>query len=184
MAYVENPIVTGKDFESVMDDVNGNFSEIKTNIDQNFGKWELVGEINISGTPTNFTNNTTTARGEICGYIECNGIMYDKLCIVVSGTIGDNVIFKSGMGCGGAGVNYYHDTLYPNSYQTYYNVNGSIFTRLNVYAGYSSESDSFTNNFPIYWVCKNGTTPGASNMTFKLYGLKKPQWLLDALEII
>lgn len=29
MAYVENPIVAGKDFKSVMGDVNGNFEDIK-----------------------------------------------------------------------------------------------------------------------------------------------------------
>lgn len=33
MAYVENPVVAGKDFESVMGDVNGNFNFLKEDID-------------------------------------------------------------------------------------------------------------------------------------------------------
>lgn len=43
MAYVENPIVEGKDFESVMGDVNGNFSELKQEVFDK-GVFRKIGE--------------------------------------------------------------------------------------------------------------------------------------------
>ena len=55
MAYIENPIVEGKDFESVMNDVNGNFDNSKYVTETVFGVYTGNGEserfINIGFTP-------------------------------------------------------------------------------------------------------------------------------------
>ena len=48
MAYVESPIVAGKDFKSVAKDVNGNFDDLKKYIDANIATWEEGSDNNIN----------------------------------------------------------------------------------------------------------------------------------------
>lgn len=52
MAYIENPIVEGKDFESVMNDINGNFSEIPNlYISNQYYNYQKLGELYLKGKP-------------------------------------------------------------------------------------------------------------------------------------
>lgn len=56
MAYIENPIVAGKDFESVLEDVNGNFGELSGLQDFSRQKpWDInenVDRIQVNDTKT------------------------------------------------------------------------------------------------------------------------------------
>lgn len=185
MAYIENPIVEGKDFESVMNDVNGNFGEIKTDIEQNLGKWECIGEASISGVPDFISSysNSKKCLGGLCCSIDCNGLKYEKIYLIANGTKGSNVYIKTNFATSFEGEAYYPDIISSNTFSAYFNVGENKFaTGVNTdyYYLYNQVIDD---KFKIFWFYNENTTPDTSDMTFKLYGLKKPQWLLDALEI-
>lgn len=184
MAYVENPIVEGKDFESVAKDVNGNFENIKDEIsqtDQALSKWEFIGETDIIGTPTtNGGDYANRLQGAECGSINCEGKNYEKLLLLLSGNVGSYTHLKTNMvGHNDAGNSFY--IAVHNGEQIYYSVGDGYFMNLPnadiVAKGFYADGVTF------YWNYYDDYTPGETNVNIKLYGLKKPQWLLDALEI-
>lgn len=91
MAYVENPIVEGKDFESVMNDVNGNFEFLKDDVNNlkqkpftKIGEYEfkrITESVRISSSDVVYPNTTR---------YEIYQIQDDKKILIDSGTEGNN----------------------------------------------------------------------------------------------
>lgn len=183
MAYVENPIIEGKDFKSVAKDVNGNFDDLKKYIDANIATWEKIGEVNIVGSPSKVSgySNTTKVLGEKCGSIECHGERYEKIYLVTEGNLPSVTKLKTAMCTSYEGDSYYPDFI-SNSV-SYMNRGGASFVKLWNNGYYDLPSAGIKDTFNFYWLYVKGTSPDNVNVTIKLYGLKKPQWLLDALEI-
>lgn len=183
MAYIENPIVEGKDFKSVRDDVNGNFEEIKKYLSTEIGIWEKIGEVRITGLPPTSVggySNTTSSLGSLCGTIDCHGEQYEKLYLAVEGTLPSVTKLKTAMQTSYEGNSYYPDFI---SNSAYFNRGGNTFVKLWNAGYYDLPSANIQNQFNFYWLYGKNVSPDEVDITVKLYGLRKSQWLLDALEI-
>jgi hypothetical protein len=177
MAYVENPIVEGKDFEATANDVNGNFSELRNET----GVWEKIGEIRISGLPPVGFPDIVKSLGNPCGSIGCDGKLYEKIYLTVKGTLPSTVKLKTAMSAKYEGYDYYPDFITSDS--VYFNRGGSSFCILRNQGYNDLPSENISNQFDFYWLYGNWEEPEEVDVIVKLYGLRKPQWLLDALEI-
>lgn len=183
MAYIENPIVENKDFKSIVTDVNGNFSEIRKEIDLQLGAWEKIGEVNIVGKPTtNYVSSNLRVLGEKCGFINFEGAKYEKLYLIANGTVGAYI--KTNFHYAYNGDYCYDDKIFDKKCTGYINIGKDEFITSNDSPNdYPIMSCSIDNGLGFYWTYMKGETLTESNITIKLYGQKRPQWLLDALEI-
>lgn len=184
MAYVENPIVEGKDFESIATDVNGNFEDIKNEISQTrqaFSEWEFIGETDIVGKATsNGGDFANRFQGKECGSISCKGGNYEKLLLILTGSIDSRTHLKTNMFLITSSSNTSYVDLDIGE-QIYYNMGGSKFTNLSSSA--TTASGNYNSSVTFYWNYYDSDNPlTETNVNIKLYGLKKSQWLLDALE--
>ena len=183
MAYIENPMVEKKDFKSIATDINGNFSEVRKEIDLQLGTWEKIGEVNIVGKPTtNYVYSNLKILGEKCGSINFKGAKYEKLYLIANGTVGAYI--KTNFYYSYEGSNCYYDKILDKKCTGYINIGKNYFiTSTDSPSDYPIMSCSIDNGLGFYWTYTKDEAVTESNITIKLYGQKRPQWLLDALEI-